>query len=145
MKRLAFCVAISLLCSNQGQAYDSNRVGAAAGRYFGTAVAVDYFFVKTGCTNTRFGMRGRGETAQQFVYNDIRKLLTEADGKAFEGALTRQFISSVEKTSGEGVLSMYRSELARNPNKVAACQNAEAIIFGMLTSAITDFYSAAAR
>ena len=144
-KPLLILMLALFLLTEESLAYDSNKVGAAAGRYFGTAVAVDYFFQKSGCKNTRFGMRTSGESAQQFVYKDIQKLLRGSDKREFQGALSRQFLTSIENTAGESMMTIYKKELAGGTSKIAACRDTEAIMFGMLTSAITEFYSVAVR
>lgn len=144
-RKLFFLIPALYFLADESLAYDSNKVGAAAGRYFGTAVAVDYFFQKSGCKNTRFGMRTSGESAQQFVYKDIQKLLRGSDKREFQGVLTRQFLTSIENTAGESMMTIYKKELASGPSKNAACRDTESIMFGMLTSAITEFYSVAVR
>ena len=58
------------MSANSAHAYNSEKIAAAAGKYYAIAISVDYFFEQTKCVNTQFGMRKKGKM-RDFVYQDI--------------------------------------------------------------------------
>lgn len=134
---------ISLAFSSPSYAYNSSDVGRGAGKYFGTAVAVDYFFEKSGCPNFRFGMRSKNSSVQGFVFNDINKLLSPADRVEFRRVRDPSFIKNLQNQGGEHFLRVYKSN--KKKNEKSACRDTQNYMFGFFTSGISDFYAAATR
>ena len=70
-------------------AYDSTKVGAAAGAYMGSAASADYFYSHTKCENTDFGFRRSNRRAVDFVYSDIIRF--GHLGQKCQGCLKKEF------------------------------------------------------
>jgi hypothetical protein len=134
-------LSVCMFCG-VAQGYDSSRVASAAGRYYGMAVSVDYFFVMTRCQNTKFGMRKVTQDAKDFVFNDINRSLRDADRADFASARDPAFIKIVESGGGVALVNYFNASLRKTNSKTAACADSESYAMGMLTHAITDFYSA---
>jgi len=134
---------LSLGLASPGYAYNSSDVGRGAGKYFGTAVAIDYFFEKTGCPNFRFGMRTKNSSVQNFVFNDVAKLLTHADRAEFSRVKNPKFIKNLQAQGGEHFLRTYYAN--KKTNAKSACRDTQNYMFGVFTSGISDFYTAATR
>jgi hypothetical protein len=138
IKSINFFVVLSLLfVSSAVFAYDSNKVGKAAGKYYGIAVSVDYFFDRSSCKNTMFGMRKINQKMTTFVYNDIYRSLSTKDKSGFVRVKNPQFIQTIIKGGGEALMNMHSRNLSRNRQN--ACLMTESMAFGMLTSALSEW------
>jgi hypothetical protein len=141
-KRNIFFILFSVfMFCGVAQGYDSSRVASAAGRYYGAAISVDYFFVVTKCPNTKFGMRKATQGAKDFVFNDINRSLRDADRAEFSGARDPAFIRMIEASGGAALVNYFNASLRKTNSRPAACADSESYTFGMFTSTITDFYS----
>lgn len=144
MKAMRVAIAAAALTSASGAvAYDSREVGLAAGKYIGTAVAIDYFFDKTACPNLMFGMRTKNRRMQDFVIEDIKKLLSSADRVAFQRIKEPAIIKNMQRDGGEAFLRIYNSKKIKNTK--TACRDTQNVLMGYLSSSIAEFYKAARR
>ena len=141
MKFLIQSIIICLAASSPAGAYDSREVGSAAGKYIGAAVAIDYFFDKTGCPNLMFGMRTKNRRMQDFVINDINKMLSPSDRIQFRRINEPGIIQNMQRDGGEAFLRIYNSK--KRENSTTACRVTQSFMMGLLSSAIAQFYRAA--
>lgn len=143
---MKFLIQASIIClaaSSSAVAYDSREVGSTAGKYIGMAVAIDYFFDKTPCPNLMFGMRTKNRRMQDFVIEDINKLLSPSDRIAFRRIKEPGIIKNMQRDGGEAFLRIYNSK--KRANAKTACRDTQNFMMGYLSSGIAEFYKAARR